>query len=249
MAGGVLWFGRGWLRTGDGFAVWFGLLAAMSPLHRDEGGRLRVRPPFAGLAHVTPRAGTAGVVLTVLGSTAFDGLTRTEWWRTVVGTRSGWAATGVRTLGLAFAIGVVSVAFVGAMRVAARLTAQEPDSLVRPFVHSLVPIALAYAVAHYFSLVVFEGQQALALLSDPLGRGAEWFGTVDWSIDYRALSTRTIAYVQAGAIVVGHVVTVVVAHDRAVGLFAPGTATRSQIPLLAVMVAYTVAGLGILLGS
>jgi hypothetical protein len=112
-----------------------------------------------------------------------------------------------------------------------------------------VPIALAYAVAHYFSLFVFEGQQALALLSDPLGRGADWFGTADWAIDYRALSTRTIAYVQAGAIVVGHVVAVVVAHDRAVELFDSRTATRSQLPLLAVMVAYTVAGLALLLGT
>jgi hypothetical protein len=249
MAAGVVRSGRGWLRTGDGFAAWFGLLATMAPLHRDGDGRLRARLPFTGLARVEPRPGTAGLILTVLGSTAFDGVTRTAWWRSVVDTRLGWDATAVRTLGLAFTIGVVSLAYAGAMRLAARLTGEPPDSLLLPFVHSLVPIALAYAVAHYFSLVVFEGQQALALVSDPLGRGADWFGTVDWAIDYRALSTRTISYVQAGAIVVGHVVAVVVAHDRAVERFDARVATRSQVPLLAVMVAYTVAGLAILLGT
>jgi len=249
MAAGVVRSGRGWLRTGDAFAAWFGLLATMAPLHRDGYGRLRARLPFTGLARVEPRAGTAGLILTVLGSTAFDGVTRTAWWRSVVDTRLGWDATAVRTLGLAFTIGVVSLAYAGAMRLAARLTGEPPDSLLLPFVHSLVPIALAYAVAHYFSLFVFEGQQALALVSDPLGRGADWFGTVDWAIDYRALSTRTISYVQAGAIVVGHVVAVVVAHDRAVERFDARVATRSQLPLLAVMVAYTVAGLAILLGT
>ena len=249
MAGGVARFGRGWLRTGDGFAAWFGLLATMAPLYRDGNGRLRARLPFTGLARVEPRAGTAALILTVLGSTAFDGLSRTQWWATVLGGRLGWEATAVRTLGLAFTIGVTAVAYVGAMRVAAWLDDEEPDSLVLPFVHSLVPIGLAYAVAHYFSLFVFEGQQALALASDPLGRGADWFGTADWAIDYRALSTRTISFVQAGAIVVGHVVAVVVAHDRAVERFDPRDATRSQVPLLAVMVAYTVAGLAILLGT
>ena len=249
MAAGVARSGRAWLRTGDGFAAWFGLLAAMAPLFRDGEGRLRARLPFTGLAQVVPRAGTAALIITVLGSTAFDGLTRTQWWQTVIGTRLGWEATAVRTLGLAFTIGVVGLVYAGALRLAAQLTGQPPDSLLLPFVHSLVPIALAYAVAHYFSLLVFEGQQALALLSDPLGRGADWFGTADWAIDYRALSSRTIAYVQAGAIVVGHVVAVVVAHDRAVELFDTRAATRSQVPLLAVMVVYTVAGLAILLGT
>jgi hypothetical protein len=104
-------------------------------------------------------------------------------------------------------------------------------------------------VAHYFSLVVFEGQGALALLSDPLGRGWDLFGTASWRIDYRAVSPSTIAWVQAGAIVVGHAVGVAVAHDRAVALFDRRQADRSQRPLVGVMVAYTVGGLALLLGA
>jgi hypothetical protein len=155
----------------------------------------------------------------------------------------------VATIGLAFVIGVVALAYVGAMRVAAGVTAKEPTALVLTFLHSLVPIALAYAVAHYFSLFVFEGQSAFALVSDPLGRGWDLFGSADRRVDYRLVSTSTIAWVQAAAIVVGHVVGVVLAHDRAVALFERRRATRSQEPLLGVMVAYTVGGLLLLLGA
>ena len=257
--------GRAWLRTGDGFGVWFGLLAALSPLHVEGGGvhadgrrrgtstgstpRLRLRWPAAGLADVLVRPGTVAVVLVVLGATTFDGVTRTAWWADLAGTRSGWELTAVATVGLAWVVGVVALAYVGAMRAGAALTGRPREALIRPFAHSLVPIALAYAVAHYFSLVVFEGQGALALLSDPLGRGWDLFGTASWSIDYRAVSPSTIAWVQAGAIVVGHAVGVAVAHDRAVALFDRRQADRSQRPLVGVMVAYTVGGLALLLGA
>lgn len=87
------------------------------------------------------------------------------------------------------------------------------------------------------------------MVSEPFGLGWDLFGTIDRGIDFRALSTTTIAYVQAGAIIVGHVGGVVVAHDRAVGIFDRVDAHRSQEPLLAVMVAYTVGGLALLLGS
>lgn len=259
-------WGRAWLRTGDGFAVWFGLLAAMSPLHVEGGGvegggveddgerhagrgRLRLRWPGAGLANIVVRPGTPAVVLVVLGATAFDGLTRTGFWNGIVAGRTGWALTVAATAGLAWTIALMALGYVVAMHVGASLSGRRGDGLVAPFVHSLVPIALAYAVAHYFSLFVFDGQGAISLLSDPLGRGWDLLGTADWRVDYRAVTPATIAWVQAGAIVVGHVLGVVVAHDRAVELFDRRQADRSQRPLLAVMVAYTVGGLGLLLGA
>lgn len=246
---GATLFGRRWLRTGDGFAVWFSLLAAMAPFARDDEGRLRLRPPFAGLSHVVPRRGTAAVVLIVLSSTAYDGLSETPFGLDVLGYRTGWAATGVSTLGLGVVVAVVALSYIGAMRLAARLTDRPPMELVAPFLHSLVPIALAYGVAHYFSLFVFEGQTALALASDPLGRGADLFGTSSWTINYLLVTGRTIAYVQVAAIVVGHVAAVVVAHDRSVQLFDRRNAGRSQEPLIGVMVTYTVVGLALLLGA
>ncbi len=248
LAGAARW-GRTWLRSGEGFGVLFNLIGQLAPCYRDDDGALRLRPPFTGLADLQPGAGTAAVVLVVLGGTTFDGVTRTSFWDGVVAGASGWTFTAYNTVGLVWIIGLVAVAYVAATRLAARLTGCPVEALTLTFVHSLVPIVLAYTIAHYFSLFVFEGQGALALASDPFGEGWDLFGTADWRIDFTAVSVATIAFVQAGAIVVGHVAGVVVAHDRAVELFPLREAVRSQYPVLAAMVLYTVAGLTLLLGA
>jgi hypothetical protein len=247
MAGAVVW-GRAWLRTGEGFAALFGLIAHLAPFYRDpETTRLRARWPLAGLADVDVAPGTAALVLVALGSTTFDGFSRTEWWTDIVGSRRGWDATIVSGVGLVWVIGLVGLAYVGATRVCARISDGDPAETATAYVPSLVPIVVAYAVAHYFSLLVFEAQNFVALASDPFGRGWDLFGTIGNRIDYTVVSTSTIAYVQAGAIVVGHVLGVVAAHDRAVERHPAALATRAQYPLLAVMVLYTVGGLLLLL--
>lgn len=246
---GVLAFGRAWARTGEGFAALFGLLGHLAPLHRGDDGRLRLRPPLAGLAAVRPRPGTPALVLVALGSTSFDGVQRTAWWTDVARGRQGGSLTLVNTLGMAAVIGVVALAWWLATAAAARIAGRPVGEVGRAFVLSLVPIVLAYAVAHYFSLLWFESRNALALASDPYGRGWDLFGTVGTGPDYRSLSTGTIAAVQVVAIVAGHVAGVVAAHDRAVELFPGRLAARTQWPLLAVMIAYTVGGLALLLGG
>jgi len=246
LAGAARW-GRGWLRQGEAFGVFFSLLAAMAPLYRGQDGRLRLRPPLTGLAALKPGPGTTAVVIVALGSTTFDGFTRTGVWEDILGLRQGWAASLVATIGLAFVIGLVALLYVGAMRSVAAVVDREPMALVDLFLHSLVPIALAYSVAHYFSLLVFEGQGAWAQLSDPFGWNWDLFGSADRPINFLAVSTTTIAFVQAGSILAGHLAGVVMAHDRAVGSFSKKLATRSQYPLLAVMVAYTAGGLVLLL--
>ncbi len=112
-----------------------------------------------------------------------------------------------------------------------------------------MPIAFAYSVAHYFSLLVLEGQAVFSLVSDPFGFGWDLFGTADRRVDYNLLSPTTIAWVQAGAIVVGHVVAVVVAHDRSLALFSGDEAVRAQYPLLAAMIVFSVGALFLLLGG
>lgn len=249
LIGARLW-GRSWLRTGEGFAALFGLFARLAPVHWDaESGRLRLRTPLSGLTSVRETIGTLAVVIVALGSTTFDGFTRTQTWNDIVGQRIGWDRTLVSTVGLLWVIGVVAGCWVGVTRVTARMVDRDPTEIATMFVASLVPIALGYAIAHYFSLLVFDGQSFLVLLSDPFARGWDVFGTTDHLIDYRLVSTRTIAYVQVASIVVGHIAGVVVAHDRAVEAFEPQDATRSQYPLLAVMILYTVAGLLLLLGG
>lgn len=248
---GAARFGSGWVRNGDGFAVFFALVAALAPVYRDPAGALRLRWPGAGLAEVEVRDGTMAVVFVLLGGTAFDGFGRSDWWRDIAGTSRGWDRTLTNTIGLLLVIATMGVLFLVATRLVARL-AHDDDGTIRQariWVPSLVPIVLAYAIAHYFSLLVFEGQAALALLSDPLGEGWNWFGTADDLIDYTVVSPNQIAYVQVGSIVVGHVAGVIAAHDKAVERYAEPVAVRSQYPLLAVMIAYTVGGLFLLLNA
>lgn len=243
--------GRAWLRRGEPFAALFGVVAHMAPLHAGGDGRLRLRAPFAGLAQLEWRPGLEALVLIALGSTTFDGVTRTQSWVDLTGDLSGTPGTLAGTAGLLWSIFTVALAYVGAMNVGARLVGNRlgADDLRATFVHSLVPIVVAYAVAHYFSLLVLEGQAAIALASDPLGRGWDLFGTATRVVDFTLVSPRTVAYVQCGAIVVGHVAGVVLAHDRALAVFDRQDATRSQYPLLAVMVLFTVGGLFLLLGG
>ncbi len=248
---GATRFGAGWVRIGDGFAVLFTLLAALAPLHRDEGGRLRVRWPGAGLSEVEPRPGTLAVILMLLGATTFDGFSRTRLWDDVVGTRRTWDLTMVNTIGLLVAIGTVAVLFLGASRLVAILAGDDEGTCEQAWrwAPSLIPIVLAYSIAHYFSLLVFEGQAFVALLSDPLGKGWDLFGTADDLIDFTVVSPNTIAYIQVGAIVIGHIGGVTAAHDRAVELYPEKVAVRSQYPMLGVMIAYTVGGLLLLLNA
>jgi len=241
--------GGAWVRAADSFGVFFSLLAAIAPFHRDEDGRIALRAPIVGLADVRPRPGTAALILVVLGGTTFDGVTRTDLWTDRIRTTNDALLMLYGTVGLLATIAVVWGLYRYAVGDAAALTGDDKDELTDDFVHSLVPIALGYAVAHYFSLLVFEGQRMLALLSDPFDTGADLLGTADWSVDFTAVSTTTIGVVQVAGIVLGHVAGVVLAHDRAVARFAFGTQKRAQQGMLVAMVTYTVGGLLLLLGA
>jgi hypothetical protein len=117
----------------------------------------------------------------------------------------------------------------------------------RAFAHTLVPIVAAYVVAHYFSLLAYNGQALWSLASDPLGDGSDLFGGADRTIDYGVVSATAIWYVQVGALIIGHVCGLVLAHDRALALSPSAqAAVRSQVIMLVVMVAFTCLGLWLL---
>ena len=245
----AMWFGAGWFARGDGFEVYSTLLARLAPFGRRDDGRLVVRNPLDGADGVRPERGLAAVVVVLVGSTAFDGVTRTLWWQNGPGI-NGDAASLPQLVGLTLMIALVAVLYVGATTVAARVSGI--DDGPAQYAHSVIPIAAGYAIAHYFSLLVIDGQLTWILASDPFGRGWDLFGTLGNAVDYTAVSPRTISIVQVAAIVGGHVLGVVLAHDRAVRLAGQGhgaTARVSQYPLLAVMVTFTLGGLFLLLGG
>jgi hypothetical protein len=129
----------------------------------------------------------------------------------------------------------------------ARAAAGGGPELAGRFVHSLVPIALAYVGAHYATLLLFQGQAIVPLVSDPLGRGDDLFGTADRAIDYTVIGATTTWYLQVGLILAGHVAALALAHDRALVLYGRGRrATRSQVPMLVVMIGFTCLALWLL---
>jgi hypothetical protein len=254
---GMVAFGRAtWTERGEGFAICFGYLARVAPLHAED-GRVRLRWPLTGLAGPERIPGSLAFLAVMLGSVAFDGYSRTTTWQDLVARAEdpyivdnpGLAelvGTGLSLWGLATACVLVALAYGAACAVAGSLV-NAPRPLQPEFLLSLVPIAFVYVAAHYFSLFVVQGQFVVPLLSDPFGRGWDLLGTADVVPDLTVVSPNTVWYVQAGALVIGHVAGLAVAHDRAVDVFDERRdALRSQYALLALMVLYTVGGLWIL---
>jgi hypothetical protein len=115
------------------------------------------------------------------------------------------------------------------------------------FALTLVPIAIAYHLAHYLSFLAMAGQYVIPLASDPLGLGWDLFGTRNYFARIGLVDARAVWYVSVGAIVIGHVVAVYIAHRTALEAFSdPRAALRSQLPMVALMVCYTMASLWII---
>jgi hypothetical protein len=260
---GMLVYGRRpWNENGEAFNVYFGLLALISPFavqERDERRVVIVRPPLAGLTLPQTTPGTVAFVVVMLGSVAFDGFSRQQWWQDrlynleaeyiVDSPRTAdLVATGFNAFGLLVAVIIIGILFLVAVA-AAGLVSGARAGLASVFVASLVPIALAYSIAHYFTLLINQGQFALPLSSDPFGKGWDLFGTSDFQPSLFN-SPNAIWYVQVGVLVGGHVLGLLLAHDRAVALWGSArTAIRTQYAMLALMVLYTCTGLWLLSAS
>jgi hypothetical protein len=241
-----------WVRNADAFGVLFGLIGSLAPL---ADGRLRV--PFTATARLAPVGGTAALAIVAVGSTAFDGAKEGALFNDLakdlqsffrdLGLSIGLALELAFVLGLAGACVIVGLIYFLGMRGMQPPPGKTRRELSLAFAHTLVPIAAGYLVAHYFSLLAYNGQDLWRLLSDPLGDGSDWFGGAGRDIDYGVVSATGIWYVQVGALVVGHVAALVLAHDRALELYgSPRAATRSQVVMLVLMVAFTCLGLWLL---
>ena len=247
-------FGSAWFDHADAFEAYSTLAGRLAPIGRRTDGRLVLRNPFDGLDTVREAPGLVGLVCVWLGSTAYDGFTRSGAWRTILrkGVDAGvvpFDIDGVRTIGFLTVIGLAGVLFVVCTALAARVAGSGWRGTPVLFAHSLVPIAIGYTIAHYFSLVVFAGQRTIALTSDPLDNGANLFGTANLQPDYTLLSTMEIGIVQVAAVVLGHILGVIAAHDRAARLFGHRRAVAGQLPLMTLMLAYTTGGLSLLFAS
>jgi hypothetical protein len=247
-----------WTRHADAFGVWFGMVARLAPLGRRADGRLVLRPPFVGATGLRGAAGTSAVLLVAIGTTAFDaGKEGTLFNDRLSDLQDAFAGASLSqgsalelsfVVGLAVAIAAVTLIWtVGVRGMPLRDLRLSRRELGRRFVHTLIPIAAAYLVAHYFSLLVYSGQLLWPLASDPLGDGSDLFGGAGAGIDYSILTATAIMWVQLGALIVGHVAGLVLAHDRALTVYGDArAATTSQVVMLVVMVVFTLTGVALL---
>ena len=119
-----------------------------------------------------------------------------------------------------------------------------PGDFPRLMAGSVVPIAIGYAVAHYTTLLIVEGQRTAINFSDPLGLGWNVFGSAEMGVNSGVFNHATlVAFIQLAAIVTGHVLGIVSAHEKSLALLRPADALRGQWPMLVVMVFYTCSGL------
>ncbi|MDX6295505.1 MAG: hypothetical protein QOH50_4580 [Kribbellaceae bacterium] len=246
---GAILFGDRWFSTGDPFEVYASLIARLSPWGRRTDGALVIRRPLENLDGMKAQPGLVGMVAALLGSTAYDGFSNSTAW-------VGWAQntdysmTLLGTLALICFMLFVLVTYSSATLLAGRLSDSSRTRLPGLFAHSVVPIAFGYVVAHYLTLLILEGQRTLIYLSDPLSNGANIFGTGLLGLNTSITNHSTmIATIQVCAVVGGHLMGVISAHDRAVALFPRHRALAGQVPLLVVMVAYTVGGLLLLFAA
>lgn len=191
--------------------------------------------------------GLVAVVAVLLGSTAFDSFKDSLAWLRVLQAADGSTHL-LDTLALIGFCLLVGVTFSVATALSPSSEGATRRQLPMLFAHSLVPIIVGYIVAHYLSLLVEVGQQGLIELSDPMGTGANLIGTADWQVNYWLSNNQTLlAYTKVFAIVGGHVLGVIAAHDRAMRVLPERHRLTGQLPLLVVMVGYTVGGLYLLL--
>ena len=254
-------FGRNvWLKGGDVFSVFFDLLGRFAPLHfeNNRGWHWTFRPYASGLRTRQPLdASMTAFTLIVLGTVTVDGFMETPLWASVVE----WILSAddlkpansraYMTLASALLVAgplLLAALFLATTSIMARIARDpQPAPLAGLFVLSLVPIAIAYHLAHYFSLLAIAGQFIIPLVSDPFGTGWDLFGTTLYRIDIGIVDARFIWYLSVVAIVTGHMIAVWLAHQTASEINRDGNAARrSQYPMLILMVGYTMLSLWIL---
>ncbi|TDU25660.1 hypothetical protein DFR24_4105 [Panacagrimonas perspica] len=264
-----------WFERCEFFGLFFSLVSRMAPLQvvapspQAPRGGLKLQMPFAGLLQA--RAVSLGEVLFVLfmlSSTAFDGLQATQvwarlFWEDFAALLAPWIGDnivqtypllkpmflGYQVASLLLSPFVYLLAYLATLAWMKRIARSEFSvrELACRFAYSLLPIALVYHATHYWTLILTQGLMVLRLASDPFGIGWNLFGTALWLHRPVIPGMDWVWHTQVGLILIGHVASVVVAHREALRVFdTPRTAALSQLPMLALMLAFTVFGLWIL---
>jgi hypothetical protein len=239
---GAVVFGPEWFDRADAFAVFYGLLGRVAPVGHEEG--TAVRTPWEGcLPAVEGRSLVVFVVATVY-VVSFDGLTNTPEFQDLLVALRRALDLGPEVSVVAFlaAFGVFLVTFEGVSRLADLFGGREGDAVgpAAAFAPTVLPIAAAYEVAHNYPYVVRSGGRLATLVLRRVGVDAALVEPLAW------LPLEAFWASQVVLVVAGHVVAAVAAHGVAARRYPTAAAVRrGHLPLLAVMVGYTLLSLWI----
>lgn len=234
-------------------------VSRMSPFRRARGtGRVEWVNPLDHLPTLPVRPGTVAVLAVLLGSTAFDSFSQSPTFRNfvdraaaavpLVGDAGG--ATALRTAILFVFVAVVGLTFCGAARATGGINPQQRQQLPGQLAHSLIPIVVGYIFAHYLSYLVERGQETIVRLADPFGLGWQLHGLTQDDVSYILSQHPSVLWtIKVSCVVVGHMVAVVSAHDRALRLLPRDHQITGQVAMMLTMVGYTFAGLYLLFGG
>jgi hypothetical protein len=244
VVGGAL-FGNTFYARADPFEVYSSLVARVSVWGRRD-GVLIVRSPLANLDTVPATPGLLAVVAVLFGSTAYDAFRESVRWLSFIqgDGASITLQTNLGLLGFCVAVGLI-------FWVACVATGVGPEQsrrlLPNQLAHSVMPIVIGYIVAHYLSYFVETGTQTLIQASDPLSNGSDVLGTAGLTVPYwLSYHPQFLAVVKVVAVIIGHVVGVTAAHERAIKILPKRHQLTGQLPLLAAMISFTVGGLYLL---
>lgn len=241
-------FGNRFYEFADPFEVYSTLVGHLSPFARRE-GRLVWLSPLAHLATLPASPGLVAVVGVLFGSTAFDSFRDSTVWLARLQSTD-LSPLVMNNLALLTFCVVTSVLFALACAATGVHDGQPRRTLPALYAHSMAPIIVGYITAHYFTYLVTVGQLTVIQASDPWSTGADIFGTGDWTVSYwLAYHGTLVASIKVAGVVIGHVLGVIAAHDRALELLPKRHQLTGQLPLLLVMVGFTVSGLYLLFAA
>lgn len=222
-----------WFKYCEFFSVFFGLISKMAPIEL-KSNQLYLRLPFVGiLKEKAEHFSLLLFILFMLSSTAFDGFSETIPW---ISFTSDYPQLLASTIGLILSPFLFLVIYWLMVR-----------KYALQFAFTLLPIALVYNVAHYYTLILSEGQRIIGLISDPFSFGWNLFGTANFYPDLTIIDANFTWHFQVFLILLGHIAAVYLSHALALKYFpSEKEAIGSQLPMLLVMVSFTMIGLWIL---
>ena len=250
---GILFGWEAWSERAECFSVFFRFISRLAPVQvTREGKSIHVRAGFPGFGVLHGPAITVSgalFILLALATVSFDGLSKTFTWLDLIGVnplefpgRSGVVLQ--NTVGIVAAWVLLAGAFFACILVARWIGREDSAPMAGRLALTILPISLAYHASHYLTVLLVNGQYLRAA-------GQRMLGLEEAEVTTSFLNTvgdvERIWQMQSGAIVIGHILAVLLAHASILAISRnTDDATLRGAPLAILMVAYTAFGLWLL---